>query len=125
MSWHTIKRDKADDLFSKYVRLRDKKCKKCGKQGTGELGITDLDASHFHGRGKESTRFDLLNVDALCRSCHRWFGEHKTEYEEWKQEQLGHTEYFLLLLRANTYKKKDRKLQAIIWAKLLKDEFGI
>ena len=125
MSWNNIKRDPADIAFSKYVRLTHKKCIKCSRRGTGKLEIDGLQASHFHGRGKESTRFDLENVDCLCISCHRYFTEHKTEYEVWKLEQLGQKAYDLLMLRANTTGNKDRKLQAIIWKKLLKEDFGV
>lgn len=122
MSWNNIKIDKADALFSKYVRIRDKKCLRCGRRGSGDLGITGLQCSHFYGRRKESTRFDLLNADSLCAGCHRFFTEHKTEYEEWKLEQLGQKEYDLLTLRANTPGKRDRKMQAIIWKKLVEDQ---
>ena len=125
MSWNNIKIDIADKLFSKYVRLQHKECLKCGKFGTGELGIDGLQASHFHGRRKESTRYDLKNVDCLCISCHKYFTELKTEYEAWKLEQLGQKEYDLLMLRANTPGKRDRKMQAIIWKELLKNDFDL
>lgn len=125
MGWQTIKRDKADSLFSKYVRLSQKECVHCHRRGTGDLSIEGLQASHFHGRRKESTRYDLENVDCLCISCHRYFTEHKTEYEQWKLEQLGQKEYDLLLLRANNYMRKDRKMEAIKWKLALKEDFNI
>jgi hypothetical protein len=124
MGWHNIKVDRADQLFSRYVRLRDKECLKCHRRGGGEYHIQGLQCSHFYGRRKESTRFDLLNADSLCAGCHKWFTEHKTEYEAWKLERLGQKEYDLLMLRSNTPAKKDRKLQAMIWKELLKKDFN-
>jgi hypothetical protein len=122
MSWHTIKRDRADILFSEYVRLRDKRCQYdgCTYYGTGEKGIVGLDASHFYSRGKESVRFNPLNVDAMCRKHHKWLGEHRTEYEAWKLKQLGQVEYDKLLVSANSYCKKDRQLALIYVKSLLK-----
>lgn len=122
MGWNTIKIDKADSLFSKYIRLRDKECLRCHRKGSGDLGITGLQCSHFYGRRKESTRFDPENADSLCAGCHRYFTEHKTEYTEWKIEKLGDKRYDLLTLRANTPAKRDRKMQEIIWKKLLEDQ---
>lgn len=125
MNWNTITRTPADDKFSKYVRLRDKKCLRCGRRGSGELGITGLQCSHFYGRRKQNTRFDLLNADTLCAGCHKWFTEHKNEYTDWKIEQLGVKEYDLLTLRANTTGKRDYKLQNMIWKELLMKDFNI
>ena len=121
MSWNNIKIDKADSLFSKYLRLKYKQCQNCGKKGGGDLGITGLQASHFFGRRMESVRYDLQNVDCLCIGCHKAFTDSKEEYRMWKIEYLGQKEYDLLCLRAHTYMKKDRKLQAIIWKKMLEE----
>lgn len=125
MSWYKVKRDPADDAFSEWIRRRDKCCQKCGQAGYGDKGITGLDASHFWGRGKENTRFDPLNVDAMCRNCHKWLGEHKTEYEAWKLNQIGQTQYDLLELRSNTYRKKERKLEAIFWKRRLRQDYNV
>ena len=121
MGWHSIKRDPADIDFSRWLRLRKKKCEKCGRRGTGIDGITGLEASHFHGRAKWTTRFDVDNVDVLCTSDHMYFTSHKTEYEEWKLKKLGRRKYNILELESNTTGKKDFKLQRLIWSKMLKD----
>ena len=121
MSWNTIKLDKADILFSRYIRRRDGKCVRCGRKGEGDEGIKGLQASHFFSRRNESVRFDLENVDSLCPGCHRYLGtEHRDEYEKLKKKQLGEVRLDMLRIRANTYQKKDRKLQAIIWKEMLK-----
>ena len=124
MSWHKIKRRKSDILFSKYVR-RNGICAyqitpKC-KAIKGQWGIGKLQASHFHGRRKESVRFDLDNVDPSCVACHRFMGEHKYTFENWKMKQLGKERFNALLIRANTPGKRDDKLQVMIWKQKLNE----
>ena len=55
-----IKRDKADVVFSQYIRLRDMECKRCHSPvQVNDKGLpVTHQASHFQGRKKESTRFD-------------------------------------------------------------------
>jgi hypothetical protein len=92
---------------------------RCGKAGTGSKGITGLQVSHYFGRGKESTRFDPENVDALCFGCHQYWGSTDREsYREFKISQLGYLSFQKLMIRANTLVKKDRKME-LIKAKLL------
>jgi len=109
-----IKRRRADILFSQYLRkLREYKCEVCGKQH--ELNSMNLGVSHFYGRANEAVRFDEENCDIICNiPCHRYFEEHKTEYAEWKKKRLGEKKYKMLMVRKNTYKKKDDKL-VLIW----------
>lgn len=128
MMWR-IKIDKADQIFSKYIRLRDGRCVYCGSQN-------NLTNSHYHSRRKESVRFDTENCDTLCLKCHLilehekgWTkGTHnggKVElpklYTSFKLRQLGQKRYDALLLRANTFKKKDRKFSYLIAKKLYDD----
>lgn len=122
MSWTAIKRDKADIVFSEYIRRIRGKCENCGKQGTGKYSIVGLQASHYHGRRKESVRFDEHNVDVFCIGCHRRLGtDHRNEYDEFKRKQLGQKGFDLLMLRANTPGKKDRKLAWIYYNAKLKE----
>lgn len=120
MGWNNIKIDPSDRDFSKYIRLKSKKCMRCGKRGEGPDGIFGLQASHFHSRRKWTTRFDEENVDVLCIGCHRFFTEHKTEYKEWKKGQIGEKAYDLLELRANITGKKDFLAARLIWKEELK-----
>jgi hypothetical protein len=121
MSFSTIKIDKADRVFSEFIRLRAKKCQNCGRRGEGEKGITGLQASHYYGRRKESVRFDEENVDVLCVGCHIELGtNNKPAYKEFKIKQLGEKGFDLLTLRANTPGKKDRKLAYLVYSQLLK-----
>lgn len=120
-----IKIDKADSLFSDYIRLRDKKCVRCGAIPTARkkdgLMVVGLQASHFFGRRKESTRFDPLNVDALCMGCHSlWGSDLKEDYRDFKIRQLGQQGFDMLKLRSNSYHKKNRQLSLIIVKELMK-----
>lgn len=122
MSWNKVKLDTADIAFSKYVRTAARwQCARCSRLATGQ----GLHAAHFHARRKESVRFDLKNVDALCASCHRHFTNHYDQHKEWKLTQLGEKEYDLLMLRANTRGDKQRKAEAIYWRQKLKEDFSI
>ena len=117
-----FKTDKADELFSLYIRKRDKNtCVRCHRIfAEGERGLS---CAHYFGRGKESTRFDPENCDAMCYpGCHLyWQNEARDEYTEFKIKQLGQKRYDLLVLRAHTTKKKDRKMERIIWKKALEE----
>ncbi len=122
MSWSNIKRDKADTVFSRYIRLLRKQCENCGRKGTGNEGITGLQASHYHSRRKESVRFDEENVDVLCIGCHRKLGtDDRKAYDAFKIKQLGQKGFNLLMLRANTSGKKDRQLAWIYYNTKLKE----
>lgn len=114
--------DPADKAFSHYIRLRDKACTRCfSPVRLNHKGLPiSHHASHFWGRGKESTRFDPQNVDCHCHGCHRYFTAYPEEFRAWKLKQLGQKEYDALMIRANTPTKKDRKMQLIIAKELLK-----
>lgn len=120
---YKIKRDKADIIFSQYIRLRDMECRRChspvqlNDQG---LPITHQ-ASHFQGRGKESTRFDEENVDTLCGGCHRYFTSHPGDHYEWQVKIKGQKLVDAIILRSNQYLKKDRELAFIYWNQRLKE----
>lgn len=114
-----IKLDKADIMFSKYIRKRDGKCMRCKRSGTGKDGIEGLQASHYFGRRSEGTRFDPCNVDALCAGCHQYWGsDDKEGYRDFKIKQLGENGFKMLQVSWRTYHKKDRKLAYLIAKKL-------
>lgn len=103
-----VKIDKADRMFSLYIRTRDGwKCKRCGNQYTPPTSA--LHCSHFKGRGKENTRFDERNADALCYGCHRYFTAQPDEHYKWQLETKGQKVVDDIIRCANTYKKKDRE----------------
>lgn len=111
-----MKLDTADKHFSLYIRTRDNfTCQRCKKKSES------VACSHFFGRRIENTRFDPENCVALCYGCHKYFDETNREaYRDFKLEQLGEKRFNALKVRANTYKKKDRKMEAIIWREALR-----
>lgn len=115
-----MKIDQADTYFSRYIRTRDNwTCQRCLKRY--EEGSQGLHCSHFFGRRNEATRFDEDNCVALCFGCHKYFDEHNREaYRDFKLNQLGEKRFKALKVRANTIKKKDRKMEAIKWREALK-----
>lgn len=115
-----VKIDAADKAFSLYIRTRDKwTCQRCGKQYTPPTNA--LHCSHFMGRAKEATRFDPQNADALCYGCHQYFTSHPAEHYQWQVHKKGQQVVDLIQFRSNQYKKKDRKMEVIIWRQALKD----
>ena len=117
-----IKTDKADKVFSQVIRLRDRKCVRCGspvKFNDKGLPVSHQN-SHYFGRGRESTRFHLYNCDTLCYGCHRiWGSDDKEGYRAFKIKQLGEDGFNLLTILANTTVKKDRKMAFIVANELL------
>jgi hypothetical protein len=119
-----IKIDKADQVFSQYIRLRDKKCCRCGspvRLNNEGLPISHA-CSHYWSRRHEGTRFEPDNGDCLCYPCHEiWgHGDEKDDYKAFKIKQLGEKRFKTLMIQANTYHKKDRKWSLIVAKELLK-----
>lgn len=114
-----IKIDPADRYFSYFIReLADWRCAKCGKQY--ERKSQGFHNSHFFSRKAESTRFDPENCDGICYFCHVTLGGNPLLFTEWKRNQLGEKRFQALVVTHNTHKKKDRKMEAIIWKEALK-----
>ena len=118
-----MKLDKADQAFSKYVRLKQRECQRCHSpvlfNANGDPVSHQL--SHFQGRRKENTRYDLENSDCLCGGCHKWFTSMPYEHVQWQIKTKGQKTVDLVMFRSNQYCKKDRKLQQLIWEKAYKD----
>lgn len=86
----------ADYEWSLWIRIRDKKCQKCGS-------TENLTNSHFHRRGHNSVRFHPDNCDTFCLFCHaEWEAEKKGAYKDWKIKQLGQERFDSLEKLANT-----------------------
>lgn len=120
---YKIKRDKADDIFSKYIRKRDKKCRRCFSlvEFNSKGDPISHQASHFQGRRKESTRFDEENVDTLCGGCHMYFTANPAEHYLWQVKTKGQKTVDMIVLRSNTYQKKDRELTYLYWKERYKE----
>ncbi len=120
--WQALtKRRYTDTLWTAYIKKRDKglctvnfKCYK-GNEGS--------DVSHYHGRRKESTRFDGDNSDYVCRVCHNFIHTALGAqiYDEWKLKQLGERRYKLLQLHANMSVPRDDYMTKLYIKQLMKD----
>lgn len=119
-----IKIDKADRVFSQFIRTRDKICVRCKSKVEFRNGLPiSHQNSHFFGRGKESTRFEPDNCDTLCYACHfLWGGTDHEAYRRFKIKQLGKERFKHLDVQAHTLVKKDRKMAYIIAKQLLEQE---
>lgn len=111
-----IRLRKTDVLFSKY--LRKKRGYKSDYSGVYYPEGKGLQVSHFWGRRHENTRFDEDNCDILSFSEHQHFEENPAIYQQWKLKKIGKKRYNELMVKANTYHKRDDKLQMIILRKL-------
>lgn len=115
-----IKIRPSDRAFSLYIRTRDNwTCQRCGGQYTPPTSA--LHCSHFMGRGKENTRFDPENADALCYGCHRYFTAHPALHYEWQVDRKGQRAVDLIKFRSGQYKKRQDKDELLIWKAALED----
>ena len=122
-----IKRDKADIYFSQWIRLRDRKCLRCGSQVKfNDKGLpVSHENSHFQGRGKENTRFNPNNCCTLCTGCHMYFTAHPAEHTDWQVKRLGQEMVDQLVMASNLYCKKQRASEAQYWKVKLFNDFGV
>lgn len=97
---------KADAEFSKYIRERDGKCKRCGKLRGPNNPLT---CSHFWVRQHKSVRFDPENCVAVCwMPCHKyhWEKEKQGAYRDFMLGWLGTRRYNALEKRARESKNE-------------------
>ena len=119
MSFGHIKIRPSDKLFRQYLLLlRGHKSTITGvyyPEGKG------LQVSHFWGRRHENTRFSEENCDLLSIYEHQNFEENPAKYRDWKFKQLGEKEYKKLEISANTYCKRDDKMDCIVLKAKIKE----
>ena len=87
---------RADAEFSRFIRDRDGKCKRCGT-------TKNLTCSHFWARQHKGTRYDPKNCLAVCwMPCHKyhWEKEKQGDYRDFMLKWLGEEEYKTLEARA-------------------------
>ena len=83
-----VKIKPADAAFSKCVRERnDWTCERCGKKY--EENSMGLHCSHIFGRRARTIRWCGDNAQALCFSCHKWYGENPADSGAWVTNLLG------------------------------------
>ncbi len=71
-AWY--KKNHADVWFSRYIRLRDKKCYTC------DTTSPKLQCGHFVPRQYLATRYDEINNHAQCYACNMLFGGQPSRY---------------------------------------------
>jgi len=115
--------DPADKAFSMYVRLKQGQCQRCGSLVTFNAKGDPIShqLSHFQGRRKEATRFDISNGDCLCGGCHQYFTANPGEHYIWQVGKKGQAVVDAVIVRSNSYVKKDRVMQKLVWAQAYKD----
>jgi len=68
---------KLDNVFSRYIRWRDKwTCYTCGKRG----GPGQIQNGHFVSRSSNSLRYDEINCHAQCVGCNMFKSGNMAEY---------------------------------------------
>jgi len=83
-----IKRDKFDDVFSKFIRTRAKwTCEHCKKNF--ESNRAGLHCSHMFGRRNITVRYHPDNAFAHCVYCHKYLSENPIEFSNWAEKKLG------------------------------------
>jgi hypothetical protein len=113
----------AQQVFNKYIRLRDKgkPCISCQTTPKKE------NAGHYFSSGGHSNvRFDEQNVHLQCEHCNSFLSGNLIEYKKHLKKRIGHDEYILLRQRAyitkqwtpdelkkliNLYKKKIKEYE--------------
>lgn len=71
-AWY--KKNHADVWFSRFIRLRDKKCYTC------DTTSLKLQCGHFVPRQYLATRYDEINNHAQCYACNMLFGGQPSKY---------------------------------------------
>ena len=104
---------KTDKQFSEIMRKVRPYCEKCHR-------TTGLCVAHYHGRRKESVRFDPENILILCFACHQYFHENPLEHSLFVVKKIGRKAFDRLTIRANTPQKRDDVMQNLVNAQLIK-----
>jgi len=116
-----VKIKPADEWFSKCVReASDWVCEKCGSGH--ERGSRGLHNSHIFSRRHRTIRWAKANTQALCFSCHQWFGGSPADSGYWVTELLGEG-HMELLRQQRDCRVKVSKLEEKDIAKHYKSEY--
>jgi hypothetical protein len=96
--------DRADAVFSLYVRRRDGfRCFTCGRIGSEGDGV--MQCGHLITRAKEVVRFDELNAHCQCDPCNERHEHHPEVYIFKFMQRYGRDVYADLVKRSWGKKK--------------------
>jgi len=82
---------KADELFSKFIRLRDSEdgekgyCRTCGYYGE----VKYMNAGHFQSRSHKGIRWDERNVHLQCGTCNNFRNGEQVKMARYIDEKYG------------------------------------
>ena len=118
-----IRRDPLDILFSEFIRRRSKGyCQRCGQY----YGWKKLQACHFHGRARQSVRYDPDNAIAGCMGCHVYLDSQPMEKVDFFKRLLGEEKFDMLNSRMrNTGKIDKQAIELYLKAKIEEFKNGI
>jgi hypothetical protein len=108
VSYGGIKRTNADIWFSKAVRLFRGECEHCHRPAQ--------ELAHFYGRRKISVRWCVMNAFALCKTCHRTFGENPAMFTEWYKLYRGEAMYDKITTMAAMHTTNTKQLRDAVAA---------
>jgi len=107
---------KLDEVFSLYIRQRDKKCVLCGT-------TENLQAGHVITRTKYSVRWDENNVFCQCRACNYRHEYNPEIFIMWYIQKYGNAAMQNLIRKSNNlvkYKNSDLKEMICYYREKLK-----
>ena len=108
-----IRVNKADVAWSLYVREKAGwKCEYYKRDFS--MNHQGLSCSHFFGRRAQATRFCPDNTFAICTGCHIKFHDSPNAHRDWVYKKLGPERFAALVVRNNSYKKRDDKMAYIV-----------
>lgn len=115
--------EKADKVFSQYIRLRDRACRRCGlpvEFNSQGLPISHHN-SHFMVRRKQATRYEELNCDTMCMDCHQYLENHPSEHRKWQVKNKGVDTVDNIVFMSNQYHKPDFDYEYKRWSEKIKE----
>ena len=111
-----IRIDPLDELFSRYIRLRDNyTCQRCGVKSK------NVQCAHFIGRRNKNCRFNEKNATTLCMGCHQYFHANPLEFVEWTKKRLGEKDFEFLQAQERIILKPDKKLLTMYFQNKIKE----
>ncbi len=108
-----MKTSQADQWFSRCIRAQAKyTCERCG--AVHDKSSTGLHCSHIFSRRHRTIRWCKDNCQALCFSCHQWFGGNPVESGQWIRDIYGDGFVDLLIEKKNSKTKVPKSEEADI-----------